>query len=81
MKHRFLIYSMSHTWVVVDITKIGPTEEICPKRGQEHTVPLRRFQSWRDAEQYLLESGADTEVLQRTTTSLKQTGMAVLTIV
>jgi hypothetical protein len=58
-------------------SKRGPVE----KGGQEHTVPLRRFQSWRDAEQYLVESGADTGVLQRTTTSLKQTGMAVLTIV
>jgi hypothetical protein len=65
----------------VDITKIGLPTEIYPRSGQEQIVPAARFQSWRDAEQYLLTLGADAEDLERTFAQLKTTSVAVLTIV
>jgi hypothetical protein len=81
MKHRFLLHSLSHTLVVVDITKIGLPTEIYPRTGQEQTVAVARFQSWRDAEQYFLTLGADAEELERTSAQLKEASVAVLTIV
>jgi hypothetical protein len=34
IKHRrLIIYSLSHTWVVVDITTIGLPNEIYPEEG------------------------------------------------
>jgi len=81
MRHRFLLHSLSHTFVVVDITKMGLPKEIYPGAGPEHTVPVARFQSWRDAERYFLALGADAEALERTSVQLKNTSVAVLTII
>jgi len=81
MKCRFLLHSLSHTVVVVDITDIGLPTEIYPRRGQQRMVPALRFQSWRDAAQYLLALGANNEMLHLASAHLRETSVAVLTIV
>ena len=80
MKHRFLLHSLSHTYVVVDITNVGLPTTIYPAAGQEQMVPLVRFQSWRDVERYFLNLGADQEALEKTSAWLGKTSVAVLTI-
>ena len=76
MNHRFIIYSFSHTILVVDITEIGLPTEIYPPDGKRQLVPTLRFQSWRDVEQHLSSLGADAEVLG----NLHTIGLSVLTI-
>jgi len=78
MKRRFLLHSLYHTFLVVDITTIGLTET-CSANDQ-NTVPFLQFQNWRDAEQYLRASGASAEVLETTSSWLRKTSVAVLTI-
>jgi hypothetical protein len=81
MKHRFLLHSLSHTFVVVDITEIGLPTEAYPPEGKEQIVPSLRFQSWTAAERYFLSLGAGAEVLQGTLSALKRQSVAVMTIV
>lgn len=80
MTHRFLIHSLSHTFVVVDITNVGPSAQVLPRSGQHLTLPAIRFQSWKDAEQYFLSLGAGTALLASTSACLKSTSSAVLTV-
>jgi hypothetical protein len=77
MKHRFMIHSLNHTVLMVDISKIGLPDVIFPPDGQEQMVPSLRFQSWRDAEAYLRRLGADQKAID----SAKKGHAAVLTIV
>ncbi|MGA3026275.1 MAG: hypothetical protein ABSF98_16035 [Bryobacteraceae bacterium] len=77
MKHRFLVYSLSHTWLVVDITQIGLPTEVYPEEGKQRTVPTLRFRSWQHVEQRLLSLGANSEVLAK----LKAKKLFDLTIV
>jgi hypothetical protein len=87
---------MSHSFVVVEITKVGEPTDALPEierertatksrfhgsTGPEWTVPAKRFHSWRDAEQYFLGLGADAEAVEKSAASLKKTSLAVLTIV
>jgi len=76
MKYRFLLHSLNHTVVVVDITELGLPTEIYPPTGKRQTVPSLRFQSWGDAEQYLVGLGARAQEIA----GLKKTSVAVLTI-
>jgi hypothetical protein len=80
MKHRFLLHSLSHTFLVVDITGVLMQAESCPKEGQDQTVPVLRLRSWRDAERHFLRLGADAEALGAATEWLRKAGVAVLTI-
>lgn len=80
MKYRFLLHSLSHTFVVVDITEIGLPTEIYPKEGKEQIVPSLRFQNWRDAEQYFSGLGARSAALEETSATLRKNSTAVLTI-
>ena len=80
MKHRFLIHSLNHTTLLVDITQIGLPNEIYPPEGKLQSVPSLRFQTWRHAEQYLLGLGAAQGPLDATVEKLKKAGVAVLTI-
>src|SRR5271165_74822 len=73
MKRRLLLHSLSHTFVIVDITKIGLSMEIYPRVGSEQTVPFARFQSRKEAEQYLRALGAGSEEIERTFTWLTKT--------
>jgi hypothetical protein len=76
MLRRFLIHKLNHTSLLVDITEVGLPTEIYPPEGKRQSLPSLRFQSWRDAEQYLMGLGAKRA-------SLKAAGkmdVAVLTI-
>lgn len=81
VKHRFLLHSLSHTVLAVDVTEVGVPTEIYPNEGKQQTVPCIRFQAWRDAEQYFLHLGADPGMLQGVSNRLKSTGVAALTII
>ena len=43
MKHRFMIHALNHTYLVVDITSIGPPTEIYPEEGKEQWFRLGGF--------------------------------------
>ena len=77
---RFLLHSQNHTMLLVDITEVGLPTEIYPKGGKEQTVPLLRFQTKSDAEEYLHGLGADAETLETVSRRLAQTGAAYLAI-
>ena len=81
MKHRLLLHLLSHTYVVVDITKIGLPTEIYPPEGKPQPASALRFQSWKDAEKYLLGLGATRDMIDQTSSQLQKTSVAVLTIV
>jgi lipid A disaccharide synthetase len=81
MKHRFLLHFLSHTVLVVDITAVGAANESAVPAGQEQTVPILRFKSWTDAEQYFLNLEATTEAIASASAWLRKSGTAVLTIV
>jgi hypothetical protein len=46
MKHRFLIHSLNHTTLLVDISKIRLPEEAFPPQGKLQPAPSLRFQTW-----------------------------------
>jgi hypothetical protein len=77
VKARFILHNLSHTWLVIDITAIGMSDEIYPFEGKQQMVPTFRFQSWKDVEHYLMALGADAEELAR----IGKTSLDVLTIV
>ena len=80
MKHRYLIHSLNHTILLVDITEIGLPDEVYPPEGREQLVSSLRLQSWLAAEQFLLRAGAEKKQLARAWDLLKAKGVAVLTI-
>ena len=81
MKHRFLIHSLSHTILVVDITQFGIEIEINTRTGNTKMVPALRFPVWKEAEQYFRANGADSETLEETRTHLSKASVAVMTII
>jgi hypothetical protein len=81
MKSRFLLHSLNHTIVLVDITKIGLPNESYPPEGKPQPVSALRFQSWKSAETYLLGLGATSGMIDQTSSQLHKTSVAVLTIV
>ena len=81
MKSRFLLHSLNHTIVLVDITKIGLPNEIYPPEGKPQSVSALRFQTWKNAETHLLGLGATSGVIDQTYSQLHKTSVAVLTIV
>ncbi len=77
---KFLLHFEHHNeCVVVDITKVDPSNTD-PKRRNTQTVLAFRF-SRKDAEQYLRAVGADADMLERTFAILKRTSVASLAIV
>ena len=42
MRHRFILHSLSHTFVAVDISKIGLPNEIYPPTGKQYGRYYRR---------------------------------------
>jgi hypothetical protein len=75
-KHRFLIHSLHHNWVIVDIASYTMSQE-----PAVHMVPSLHFRSWKEAERYFLAQEADAEMIESATAWLKRCGVAVLTIV
>jgi len=80
MKHRFLIHSLNHTTLLLDITEIGLPAEVYPPEGKPQAVQSLRFQTWHAAEEHLLGLGASQRSLSAAIESLKKAGAAVLTI-
>jgi hypothetical protein len=80
MKHRFLLHSLNHTVLVVDISEFGIAIEINPRTGNTKMVPALRFMNWKEAEQYFREKEADAETIERTHTQLYKSSTAVMTI-
>jgi hypothetical protein len=81
MKRRFLIHSVPHMYLVVDITSVALTKELHPRDGEEEQVPLFQFRNWRHAEHYFAALGVEPDELERSSAQVKETGVAVLTIV
>jgi hypothetical protein len=80
MMKRFLIHSLNHTTLLVDITGIGLPTEVYPPEGKSQPVHSLRFQTWHAAEQHLRGLGASQRSLTTTAESLEKAGVAVLTI-
>jgi hypothetical protein len=80
MKARFLLHSLNHTVLLVDITEIGLPTEVYPPEGKPQPVSALRFQSWRAVEKYLLELGAGNDVIDETSSQLRNSSVSVLTI-
>jgi hypothetical protein len=81
MKHRFLIHSLNHSSLLVDITAIGiPGETFLPD-GKPQTVPTLRFQTWSSTRAYLRGLGASEQHLDGVEADVNRASVAVLTIV
>jgi len=81
MKHRFLLHSLNHTILVVDISRFGIPIEITPSTGNTKMVPALRFVNWKEAEQFFRAKEADEDTIERTHAMLGKTGVAVMTVV
>ena len=81
MKHRFLLHSLNHTDLVVDISEFGMFFESNPRAGSTKMVPALRFANWKEAEQYFRAKEADAETIEGTHSRLHKYGTAVMTIV
>ena len=81
MKHRFLLHSLNHTVLVVDISEYGMEIEINPRTGNTKMVPSLRFTNWKEAERYLRAKGADDETIESTYARFHKASVAVMTIV
>lgn len=71
---------MSHTTVLIEVTRLGLPIEIYPPEGQPQTVPTIRFQNWEDARRYLHSLGATGEALSTAEAMLKKCSFASLGI-
>jgi hypothetical protein len=80
MKHRFLLHLLSHTILIIDISKIRIAADSNPGIGNITMVPTLRLPAWKEAEQYLRANGADGESIERAHITFKKAGFAVLTI-
>ena len=81
MKHRFLLHSLNHTILVVDITEIGTTIEIEPRTGNTKFVPALRFVNWKEAEQFFRAKEASEDCIESTRAMVNKSGVAVMTVV
>jgi hypothetical protein len=81
MKHRFLIHSLNHTILVVDISQFGMEHEVNPRTGNTEMVPGLRFLSWQEAEQYFRANEADRPAIESARAMLHKSGVAVMTVV
>lgn len=80
MKHRVLLYRLSHTILAIDITDIGFSNEAFPDEGKLQMVPSLRFRSWNNVQRYLESLGADQEIIE-SGSRIQRNDFAVLTIV
>ena len=81
MKHRFLIHALNHTFLVVDITEIGPVMEVKPRTGNTKLVPSLRFANWKETEQFFRAKEASENCIESTRAMLNKPGLAVMTVV
>lgn len=80
MKHRFLLHSLNHTVLVVDISEFGIAIEINPRTGNTKMVPALRFINWKEAARYFRAKGADDETIERTYARFSKASVAVMTV-
>jgi hypothetical protein len=80
MKHRFLVHSLNHTVLTVNITEIGLPNQHIEAGGQRYSVPSIWFKSWSDAEEYFSKLGVKSEELVRLRENLRKTSLAVFTV-
>ena len=81
MKHRFLLHSLNHTVLIVDISQFGMNVEINPRTGNSQMVPALRFINWKEAEQFFRAKEAGDDAIEDTRVTLAKTGVAVMTVV
>lgn len=81
MKHRFLLHTLNHTVLVVDITEIETAIEIKPRTGNTKLVPALRFVNWRETEQFFRAKEASQDCIESTRVMLNKSGVAVMTVV
>lgn len=80
MLRRFLIHTLNHTVLIVDITAIGIPRGGYPPEGEVQEVSSRRFQTWDDAQRYLTTLGAKNGLLDKTKSNLDRFSVDVFTI-
>lgn len=78
--HRYLIYTLSHTVLLVDAISARGVTEILPAEGKAVTFPGLHFRSWQWAERFLLERGASQELMRKTRDQLRKTSLALVQI-
>ena len=74
MKHRLLLHSLNHGIVLIDISSLPDAN------SGTVTVPFIRT-SWKEVASHLKALEASDELIEQTDRSLRQTGVAVATIV
>jgi hypothetical protein len=79
MKHMFLLTSLSHRVVAVDITPVDPRWE-ASEGFTGRSVQAAVFRSWSSAEAHFRFLGAEEVTLEQALRLLKSTGAAVLMI-
>jgi hypothetical protein len=78
MKYRFLLHSLSHTILAVDIT--GLSANIAGLGVNGTSLPFIQFTSWDKARRHFEELGAGEEPLDTTHQQLRRASVAVVTI-
>ena len=81
MKHRFLLHSLNHSVLIVDISQFGMNIETNPRTGNSQMVPALRFINWKEAEQFFRAKEAADDAIEDTRVTLAKTGVAVMTVV
>jgi hypothetical protein len=81
VKHRFLLHSLNHTVLIVDISQFKMNIEINPRTGNSEMVPALRFINWKEAEQFFRAKEATAKTIEETRVMLAKTGVAVMTVV
>ncbi len=78
--HRYLIFTLSHTVILVDAISARGATEILPPEGKAVTFPGLHFRSWEWAEKFLLEKGASQDLMRETRDQLRKTSLALVQI-
>jgi len=74
----YVLHEINHTMLLIDITPISIPREILPPEGKAEDLLSLRFQSWKWAEKFLLDSGASRDNLNKTRDSLTKTSLAMV---
>jgi hypothetical protein len=81
MKHRFLLHSLNHAIMVVDVSEVGVEGEANLRTRNTKMVPVLRFMNWNEAVGYFRAKLADENTLEKTRSALHKRGVAVMTVV
>jgi len=81
IKHRYLVFEVSHTVLLVDAISVGPAREILPAEGKKMLLPSLHFSSRKAAEKFLLELGASRDLLDKAGEQLDKANVALVQII